>query len=278
MTLLARVANEHRRVLVPLGLLAVVNVGVLALAVYPLSLKVAASQRRADAAAGRLAQVEREVSRVHATLATTEQADRTWHALRGRAAARRLGGAPPDVCSPGCARRRAQPHVTRRTYAIDEAYKGRLQRLQIAMVLTGEYPDIRDFIYALETSPEFVVIEDVSVAEGARLESGLTVNLQLAILRATARMAAESRRQLWLLAILALTLIGVLWWRLAGSGCGPLARLDRPRARPGGEASRLGALPSRPHISTRWRPAAEPDEGTRDPFRFNAPAPRRPGR
>jgi len=28
--------------------------------------------------------------------------------------------------------------------------------------------------------PEFVVIEDVSVAEGARLESGLTVNLQLA--------------------------------------------------------------------------------------------------
>jgi len=70
--------------------------------------------------------------------------------------------------------------VARRTYAIDDSYKGRLQRLQIAMVLTGEYADVRDFIYALETSPEFVVIEDVSVAEGARLESGLTVNLQLA--------------------------------------------------------------------------------------------------
>jgi Tfp pilus assembly protein PilO len=180
-SLLARIGNEHRRVLVALGILAIANVGILALAVYPLSLKVSASQRRADATAGRLAQVEREVSRVHATLATTEQADKDL----GRFYADVL---PRDVSA---ARRQTYAHlaqladehnlaVTRRTYAIDDAYKGRLQRLQIAMMLTGEYPDIRDFIYALETSPEFVVIEDVSVAEGARLESGLTVNLQLA--------------------------------------------------------------------------------------------------
>ena len=181
MTLLARVASEHRRVLVPLGILAVVNIGVLALAVYPLSLKVASSQRRADAAAGRLAQVEREVSRVHATLATTEQADKDLARFY-------VDVLPRDVSA---ARHQTYAHlaaladehnlaVARRTYAIDEGYKGRLQRLQIAMVLTGEYPDIRDFIYALETSPEFVVIEGVTVAEGARLESGLTVNLQLA--------------------------------------------------------------------------------------------------
>ncbi len=181
MTLLARVANEHRRVLVPLGLLAIVNVGVLALAVYPLSLKVAASQRRADAAAGRLAQVEREVSRVHATLATTEQADKDLARFYADVLPRDVSAARHQTYAHLAAL--ADEHnltVTRRTYAIDEAYKGRLQRLQIAMVLTGEYPDIRDFIYALETSPEFVVIEDVSVAEGGRLESGLTVNLQLA--------------------------------------------------------------------------------------------------
>jgi hypothetical protein len=180
-SLLARVAIEHRRVLVPLALLAVVNVGILALAVYPLSLKVAASQRRADAAAARLAQVDHEVARVHATLATTEQADKDLRRFYADVL-------PHDVSA---ARRQTYAHlsdladqhnlaVTRRTYAIDDAYKGRLQRLQIAMVLTGDYPDVRDFIYALETSPEFVVIEDVSVAESARLDSGLTVNLQLA--------------------------------------------------------------------------------------------------
>jgi hypothetical protein len=180
-SLLARVGNEHRRVLVALGILAIANVGILALAVYPLSLKVSASQRRADAAAGRLAQVQREVSRVHATLATTEQADKDLTRFYAYVL-------PRDVSA---ARRQTYAHlaeladehnlaVARRTYTIDEAYKGRLQRLQIVMVLTGEYPDIRDFIFSLETSPEFVVIEDVSVAEGARLESGLTVNLQLA--------------------------------------------------------------------------------------------------
>jgi hypothetical protein len=179
--LLARVGSEHRRILVPLGVLAIVNVGILALAVYPLSLKVAASQRRADAAAARLGQVEREVARVHATLATTEQADKDLARFY-------TDVLPRDVSA---ARRQTYAHlaaladqhnlaVTRRTYAIDEAYRGRLQRLQIAMVLTGDYPDIRDFIYALETSPEFVVIEDVSVAEGAHLDAGLTVNLQLA--------------------------------------------------------------------------------------------------
>jgi len=181
MTLLARVASEHRRVLVPLGILAVVNIGVLALAVYPLSLKVAASQRRADAAAGRLAQVEHEVSRVHATLATTEQADKDLARFYADVLPRDVSAARHQTYAHLAAL--ADEHnlaVARRTYAIDDSYKGRLQRLQIAMVLTGEYADVRDFIYALETSPEFVVIEDVSVAEGARLESGLTVNLQLA--------------------------------------------------------------------------------------------------
>jgi hypothetical protein len=180
-SLLARIASEHRRVLVPLGLLAIVNVGILALAVYPLSLKVAASQRRADAATTRLTQVEREVARVHATLATTEQADKDLRRFYADVL-------PRDVSA---ARRQTYAHlaelaethnlaVTRRTYAIDDAYKGKLERLQIAMVLTGEYPDVQDFIFALETSPEFVVIEGVTVAEGARADSGLTVNLQLA--------------------------------------------------------------------------------------------------
>jgi Tfp pilus assembly protein PilE len=179
--LLARVAIEHRRVLVALGLLAVVNVGILALAVYPLSLKVSVSRRRADAAAARLTQVEHELSRVHATLATTEQADKDLARFYADVLPRDVSAARQQTYAH--LSQLADEHnlaVTRRTYAIDDAYKGRLQRLQIDMVLTGEYPDIRDFIYALEASPEFVVIEDVSVAEGSRLESGLTVNLHLA--------------------------------------------------------------------------------------------------
>jgi Tfp pilus assembly protein PilO len=180
-TLLARVGSDYRRLLVPLALLAVVNVALFALAVYPLTLKVASSQRRADAANLQQRQAEHEAAAVHSTLAITEQADRDLARFYSSVL-------PPDVSG---ARRLtyarlaelADAHnltVNRRTYAIDASYKGRLERLGIEMALTGEYADIRDFIYALETSPEFVVIEDVSLAEGARSEAGITVNLQLA--------------------------------------------------------------------------------------------------
>jgi hypothetical protein len=180
-SLLARVGSDYRRLVVPLGLLAIVNVALFGLAVYPLTLKVAASQRRAEAANAQQRQAERDAAAVHSTLTITEQADRDLARFY-------TSVLPPDVSG---ARRLtyarlaelADTHnltVNRRTYAIDASYKGRLQRLGIEMALTGEYADIRDFIYALETSPEFVVIEDVSLAEAARSEAGITVNLRLA--------------------------------------------------------------------------------------------------
>ena len=51
---------------------------------------------------------------------------------------------------------------------MDEGYKGRLDDLNIGMELTGDYADMRDFIYDLETSPEFVAIEGVALAEDAQ--------------------------------------------------------------------------------------------------------------
>jgi Tfp pilus assembly protein PilO len=70
--------------------------------------------------------------------------------------------------------------IVTRSYALDDSYKGRLKRLQIEMSINGEYPDLRDFVYAVETAPEFVVIENVGVGEGARAQGGLTVALRLA--------------------------------------------------------------------------------------------------
>ena len=43
-----------------------------------------------------------------------------------------------------------------------------LTRLQIQMVLTGSYADMRAFIHQLETAPEFVVIDNVQLARGRR--------------------------------------------------------------------------------------------------------------
>ena len=40
--------------------------------------------------------------------------------------------------------------------------------------------DIRAFLHALETSPEFIVIEDVSLSEGANAGAPLSLAVQLA--------------------------------------------------------------------------------------------------
>jgi hypothetical protein len=178
--LLHRILSERRGIVVPLALLALVNLGFYALAVYPLSLKVAASERRAQAARAQLAVADRENKDVRATLRLTEQAS---HDL-GRFYDDVL---PADLTS---ARRQTYEHlatlarehklvIARRSYRIDESYRGRLDRLAIAMELTGDYADMRDFIYDLETSPEFVTIEGIALAEDAQLQEALTLSLNL---------------------------------------------------------------------------------------------------
>ncbi len=46
------------------------------------------------------------------------------------------------------------------------------------MVLQGEYENLRQFIYELESAPEFVIIDDVTLTEGAENEP-LTLRLDL---------------------------------------------------------------------------------------------------
>jgi hypothetical protein len=91
-------------------------------------------------------------------------------------------------------------------------------------------------------------------------------------------MAAESRRQLWLLAILAVTLVGVLWWRLSPE---PVqAPVVPPRVQAGagrhGNPGTPGATVEAVHLDSLAAARTEPDVGVRDPFRFNAPAPAPP--
>lgn len=180
-SLLTRVLVEWRRVLVPLGVALVANLAVYALAVYPLTLKVAASERRAVAARAQLQAAEREEATTRQSLRRAEQADQDLQRFyrqtlpSGLEGARRMSYAKLASL--------ADHHglvVERRSYDRDSAYRGRLRKLKIAMSLSGEYPDIRAFLHALEASPEFIVIEDVALVEGASAGAPLSVSVRLA--------------------------------------------------------------------------------------------------
>ena len=180
-TLIARVLVERRRVLLPLGIAALANLGVYALVVYPLSLKVAASERRAVTARAQLQAAERDDTTTRAVLQRAEQADADLQKFyrdtlpSSVEGARRMSYAKLATL--------ADHHgliIERRSYDRDTGYRGRLHKLKINMALSGEYRDIRAFLHALETAPEFVVIEDVSLSEGASRGAPLAVAVQLA--------------------------------------------------------------------------------------------------
>ncbi len=154
--LLSRIARERRRWLVPLGIAALVNVGVYALVVYPLSLKLlAASERRAALSRQQLASVEREDRTTKTTVGRAAQADTDLkqfytQTLPGSVeAARRMTYARLAELADDNG-----VVIERRNYDLDATYKGRLQKLTIGMALVGEYPDIvRAFIHELDTAP-----------------------------------------------------------------------------------------------------------------------------
>ena len=55
--------------------------------------------------------------------------------------------------------------------------RGLLARLRTRVVLAGEYEDIRQFIYELETAPEFILIEEVILSQGDASDEALVLTL-----------------------------------------------------------------------------------------------------
>jgi Tfp pilus assembly protein PilO len=181
MPLWRRVLTEYRRLVVVLAVLAIVNVGVFALGVYPLTARRPALERRAEQARAAQTAAQRDLAAAKAMVSSEDRAQgelKTFYQdvlPASLAGARRITYARLAQLA-----RDANLRYGRRSYEPDAQYQGALRRLRITMVLEGEYRDVRRFIHAVESAPEFIVIEDVSLAEGAQPDAPLTLTLALA--------------------------------------------------------------------------------------------------
>ena len=166
MKLLQRILREKRSALVPLVVALLVNIAVYALVVRPLGVRSATAADRAQAAAASLiaAAADRDAARALVagkTLAEQELATFYDKVLPpDLSAARRLTYA----ALPALARRANVRYDASRT-TIEPVKNQRLGRLRISMVLEGDYDSVRQFIYELETTPAFVIIDDVTLAQ-----------------------------------------------------------------------------------------------------------------
>lgn len=180
MTLWRRILTEHRTVVIAISAVIVINVLAYALVVYPLVQRSAGAADRATAATLALRVAQREYETAQALVEGRTRAQQDLATFYDKVlpadyiAARSLTYSRPPALA-----RETNLRYEAGAFAIDPAIKeGRVGRLQTKIVLRGDYESLRRFIYELETSQDFIIIDSVSLAQG-EIGKPLTFNLEL---------------------------------------------------------------------------------------------------
>lgn len=179
-SLLQRIVVEKRSVVATLAIALAANLLAYVLVVRPLALKFAGAEGRARQAASSLAAAEKDMALARALVSGKAEADQELSAFyqkvlpSDQTAARRMTYASLYALA-----RKTGVRYEARSTSIEEGERdSRLGRMNIKMVLQGEYRNIRQFIYELESAPEFIIIEDLTLAEStANDPQTLTINL-----------------------------------------------------------------------------------------------------
>ena len=177
---LSRVLREHRSAILPLVAVLAINLIVLAVVVVPLSQRAASNETRAAAAQRAEAAAEREHKQAEAFREGKSRATADLETFYQQVlpvdstAARRITHLKPQ--------QRAREHrVLYERGATEEETvdDSSLERQTVTMTLSGSWDDIRAFIYTLETSADFVVIDNVVIQEGTGGNAALSLDLDL---------------------------------------------------------------------------------------------------
>jgi Tfp pilus assembly protein PilO len=177
--LVRRVTQEHRRILVPLLVALAVNIALDAFVVYPLSDRVANVAQREQTADAALQAARREHAQASGALTGKARASAELATFYGDVLPQGLSGARRLTYLRLAQLARQSNLRLESSRATDTVDRGStLSQLTIQMQLTGSWDDIRGFLHELETAPEFVVIDNVQLAEG---DEGGTLSLNLSL-------------------------------------------------------------------------------------------------
>jgi Tfp pilus assembly protein PilO len=176
----ARVLSEHRRWLWPIVLVLAVNVIVLVAVVLPLRQSVASGASQAAESERALQEAIADLKLAEATRDGQSQASKDLDRFYGEVlptnftAARRITHVKLAQL--------AQEHGVefQRGATTPEVLRdSTLERLRVSCSLAGDWDDIRQLIYAIETGPDFVVIDNLALSEGADTNAPLSLTLDL---------------------------------------------------------------------------------------------------
>jgi hypothetical protein len=176
--LLQRIAAEKRSIVLPLAIALVANVAAYGLVVRPRGIKSEGAADRAAAAATAVKVAEQELASARALVEGKSRADEELSAFYQKvlpaslAAAQRLTYASLPALA-----RRTNVRYEERHQDIETDEDARLGRLTTRVGLVCDYESFRDFLFALESAPEFVIIDNVTLTESDETEQTLTLEL-----------------------------------------------------------------------------------------------------
>jgi hypothetical protein len=177
--LVRRILRENRAAVWTLAVVLSANLLALVLVVRPLRAKALGASDRAAVDTTALAAAQAELNQADALVKGKVRADEELAAFYRKVlpadltAARRMTYAS----LPALARRSGVRYATRNTDVGTFDRDRHLQEMKIRMVLEGDYEKLRQFIYALENSPDFVVIDDVTLSEGSGASDPLSLRV-----------------------------------------------------------------------------------------------------
>ena len=178
MTLLTRILREKRTLITTVAMILAIDVLLYAFAVYPWSNKVSQAETRAAQAEAQLDQARANHAIVSQRSENKVNADSQLQRFYSDVLPVDLAGAR-SISSPFLVMLAEDTNlVLERQTSLPEKERGSvLARLRTTMVLAGEYEDIRQFIFELETAPEFILIEEVILSQGDESEEALVLTL-----------------------------------------------------------------------------------------------------
>jgi hypothetical protein len=177
---LRRVLREYRVPVSVLLLALLVNVGVYAGLVYPLAARVADADNRAARADRALREARREFGAAKGVAASKQRAESELKTFYGEVLPADLSAAHRmTYLNLAQLARTHNLRVVHRTAAEGSERGSVLDHLRIGLVLEGQYQDVRAFVYRLETSRDFVIIDDVTLDQARDGQSALSLKIEL---------------------------------------------------------------------------------------------------
>jgi len=177
----SRLFADRRLLVVTLAVLAAANLLVLALVLGPLGARVQTLTQRATVASLGATTAARDLETARLTASGTQRAstdlDRFYREIlpANQPAARQV-----TFLRMAQVAREARLTYDRRAFAQEAVEKGVLTRATLTTSVFGDYRKLRDFLYRVETGPEFVVIRQVSVGQSDDPAEPLEATLVLA--------------------------------------------------------------------------------------------------